>query len=60
MKSVKEIVKELKVFERDKIPLEIKILGIATYVQFNEEDGKNPFRIPSCFSQCSSQVGEEA
>ncbi len=33
MKSVKEIVKELKVFERDKIPLEIKILGIATYVQ---------------------------
>ena len=33
MKSVKEIVKELKIFERDKIPLEIKILGIATYIQ---------------------------
>ena len=30
---MKEIVKELKVFERNKIPLEIKILGIATYIQ---------------------------
>jgi len=40
MKSVKEIVKELKIFERDKIPLEIKILGIATYIQIiDEEDG---------------------
>ena len=35
MKSVKEIVKELKIFERDKIPLEIKILGIATYIQIS-------------------------
>ena len=33
MRSVKEIVKELRVFERNKIPLEIKILGIAIYVQ---------------------------
>ena len=33
MIRVKEIVKELKVFERNKIPLEIKILGIATYIQ---------------------------
>ena len=33
MLKVKEIVKELKVFERNKIPLEIKILGIATYIQ---------------------------
>jgi len=33
MLSVKEIVKELKVFERNKIPLEIKILGITTYIQ---------------------------
>ena len=33
MKSVKEIVKELNIFERNKIPLEIKILGIATYIQ---------------------------
>jgi len=33
MLSVKEIVKGLKVFERNKIPLEIKILGIATYIQ---------------------------
>ncbi len=32
MVKVKEIVKELKVFERNKI-LEIKILGIATYIQ---------------------------
>ena len=33
MQSVKEIVKELKVSERNKIPLEIKVLGIATYIQ---------------------------
>ena len=33
MLKVKEIVKKLKVFERNKIPLEIKILGIATYIQ---------------------------
>ena len=33
MRSVKEIVKELRVFERNKIPLEMKILGIAIYVQ---------------------------
>ena len=33
MKFIKEIVEELKVFERNKVPLEIKILGIATYIQ---------------------------
>ena len=33
MIKVKEIVRELKLFERNKIPLEIKILGIAIYIQ---------------------------
>ena len=33
MQSVKEIVKKLKVFERNKIPIEVKIFGIATYIQ---------------------------
>jgi len=33
MKSVRGIVKELKIFERNKVPFEIKILGIAIYVQ---------------------------
>jgi putative transposase len=33
MLKVKEIVKELKVFERNKVPLEVKVLGIATYIQ---------------------------
>jgi putative transposase len=33
MIKVSEIVKELKLFERNKIPLEIKILGIAIYIQ---------------------------
>jgi hypothetical protein len=33
MKTVREIVKELRVFERNKVPLEIKIMGIAIYVQ---------------------------
>lgn len=31
--KVKEIVKELKIFERNKVSLEIKVLGIATYIQ---------------------------
>ena len=31
--KVEEIVKELKLFERNKIPLEIKVLGIAIYIQ---------------------------
>jgi len=37
MLSLKEIVKEMKIFERNKVPLEIKILGIAI------------IRILSCF-----------
>jgi len=36
MQSVKEIVKELKVFERNKVPLELKILGIAIYIQTHQ------------------------
>jgi len=33
MKTVREVVEELKIFERNKVPLEIKMLGIATYIQ---------------------------
>ena len=33
MKFIKEIVEELKVFGRNKVLLEIKIVGIATYIQ---------------------------
>ena len=33
MQSIKEIVKGLRIFERNKVPLEIKILGIAIYIQ---------------------------
>ena len=33
MLKVKEIVKEFNIFERNKVPLEVKILGIATYIQ---------------------------
>ncbi|MHC1584633.1 MAG: hypothetical protein ACXQTM_08460 [Methanosarcinales archaeon] len=33
MLKVREIVKELKVFERNKVPFEVKIPGIATYIQ---------------------------
>ena len=31
--SIREIVKGLRIFERNKVPLEIKILGIAIYIQ---------------------------
>jgi len=33
MMKVMEIVNELDVFKRNKVPLEVKILGIATYIQ---------------------------
>ncbi|WP_457550678.1 DDE-type integrase/transposase/recombinase [Archaeoglobus sp.] len=33
MIRVKEMLKELKVFERNKVPLEMKILGVAIYIQ---------------------------
>jgi hypothetical protein len=36
MMMIEEIVKELKVFERNKVPLEIKILGIAIYIQTSD------------------------
>jgi len=35
MIRVKDIVKELKIFERNKVPLEVKVLGIATYIQIS-------------------------
>ena len=37
MLSVKEIVKGMRIFERNKVPLEIKILGIAIYIQFRNQ-----------------------
>jgi len=33
MIRVYDIVKGLKIFERNKVPLEVKVLGIATYIQ---------------------------
>jgi len=33
MQSIKEIIRELKVFKRNKVPLEIKILGLAIHIQ---------------------------
>ncbi|CAD7770694.1 hypothetical protein FHEFKHOI_00879 [Candidatus Methanoperedenaceae archaeon GB50] len=35
MLRVREIVEELKVFERSKVPFEVKVLGIATYIQMS-------------------------
>ncbi|MCD6493099.1 MAG: hypothetical protein J7K36_04785 [Archaeoglobaceae archaeon] len=57
MKTVKEVVKKLKIFERNKAPLEIKIIGVTNVI--SKEDSKNTFRNSFRFSQCSSQVGEE-
>ena len=33
MLRVREIVEELKVFERNKVPFDVKVLGVATYIQ---------------------------
>jgi len=33
MLKVRDIVKELEVFKRNKVPFEVKILGIATCIQ---------------------------
>ncbi|WP_290899742.1 hypothetical protein [Ferroglobus sp.] len=31
--KLKELVKELELFERERVPNDIRILGIATYIQ---------------------------
>ena len=33
MLRVREIVEELGVFDRSKVPFEVKVLGVATYIQ---------------------------
>ncbi|MHC1584300.1 MAG: hypothetical protein ACXQTM_06715 [Methanosarcinales archaeon] len=33
MLRVRKIVEALRIFERSKVPFEVKILGIATYIQ---------------------------
>ncbi|CAD7770382.1 hypothetical protein AIOGIFDO_00806 [Candidatus Methanoperedenaceae archaeon GB37] len=35
MLKVREIVEELRVFERNKVPFEVKVLGIATCIQMS-------------------------
>ena len=30
---IRDLVKELRIFERNKVPLEIKVFSIATYIQ---------------------------
>jgi hypothetical protein len=35
MLSIKSLVEELGVFERNKVPLELKILGLAFYIQLS-------------------------
>ena len=47
MQSIKEIVKGLKIFERNKVPLEIKILGIDLYSNFFSEKNCKDFIISS-------------
>jgi hypothetical protein len=33
MLSIKSLVEELGVFERNRVPLELKVLGLAFYIQ---------------------------
>jgi hypothetical protein len=33
MLSIKSLVEKLDVFERNKVPLELKVLGLASYIQ---------------------------
>jgi len=56
--KLKEVIEKLNLFERERVPTEIRI--IATYIQnfFNKENCKNSFRILSCFSHSSGR-GEE-
>ena len=60
MRSVKEIVKELKVFERNKIPLEIKVLGVATYIQTSSvRRTAKILGTASCLEVISTSLGKE-
>jgi hypothetical protein len=35
MLSIKSLVESLGVFERDRVPLELKVLGLAFYIQLS-------------------------
>jgi hypothetical protein len=35
MSSIKSLIERLSVFERNKVPLELKILGLAFYIQLS-------------------------
>ncbi len=59
--KVKNLIKRLEVFERNKIPVEIKILGIAIYLQnfFSKKNCKNSLRTLSSPKISCSQMDKE-
>jgi hypothetical protein len=48
MLSIKSLVEKLDIFERNKVPLDLKVLGLAFYVQLckPQEGRKGPIRDP--------------
>ena len=58
--SIREIVNGLRIFERNKVPLEIKILGIDLYSNFfSEKNCKDFIRISSRLEVISTPMDKE-
>jgi len=60
MLKVKEIVKELKVFERNKVPLEIKVLVYNIHSNILSKKDCQNFRTLSSFENISMELGKKS
>jgi len=61
MLSIKSLVEKLEVFERNKVPLELKVLGLAFYIQLSSlrKATKALSEVQSLKDSCL-EVGQEA
>jgi len=56
--KLKDLIKELNLFERKRTPMEIRIVGIATYIQ-TSSTSKNPFRVSPSISHSNLEMDKE-
>ncbi len=57
--KLRKLIEELNLFERERIPTEVGLLGIATYSNLQRENCQNPFRDSSSFSYSNMEMDKE-
>ena len=55
--KLRKLIEGLNFFERERIPNEIRLVGIVTFL--DEENGQNPLRNLSSFTHCNLEMGKE-